>query len=191
MGRDWASSSREGQGTRGTGSQPRAGGTQPIRPRRNRQADRKPWATHVEEVEPWLVDGGAELGEPHGGPHGEGGVPIGQGGDPGPRLLVGSAQRAVAWRVGRCGVWVEGWEGGGRGVDAHAHAPTRCGASPSAGHTLWWVPASHTHCIYLSKKTHRKILKSWSTSESPWNMARFVSISTRMAPQAHTSTGGA
>lgn len=34
-------------------------------------------------------------------------------------------------------------------------------------------------------------LKSWSTSESPWNMARLQSNSTKMAPQAHTSTGGA
>jgi hypothetical protein len=38
---------------------------------------------------------------------------------------------------------------------------------------------------------YRKILKIWSISESPANMAFLVSISTKMVPHAHTSTGGA
>lgn len=43
--------------------------------------------------------------------------------------------------------------------------------------------------IVRMKWTHLNILNSWSISESPWNSGFFVTISAKMQPTLHMSTG--
>lgn len=41
----------------------------------------------------------------------------------------------------------------------------------------------------FNNATYRKILKSWSISESPWNRGRLEAISAKIQPIDHTSIG--
>jgi hypothetical protein len=54
------------------------------------------WA-YLEEVHAALGEAGGVARQQQGGPDGEVLIPVGQGGDSGPGVLVGGAQHAVVW----------------------------------------------------------------------------------------------